>query len=560
MSARAQLEIAAGFATRAGQRSNDQDFCAIDLGTPSQKAVQGSIAAIADGSGTPQGGRIASELAVRTFIDDYRSLRELNGVGAAAIKCLDAYNLWLNGQSHADPALHGAATTFTAAVLLGRMVTILHVGDSRAWRWRAGNLTLLTDDHTGVQAQAGPTLLHAIGLELALRLDIKTQRLEKQDRFLLTTRGVHASLSADALARWLARRDAPQAIAEAIVNAAIEAGGDDDATALVIDVLSVPAPDYNVIVTALEAMPIGPMPNVGDTVDGFNLVRVLAESKLARLFLATDDGEWVVLKFPNPATVSDIERTRFMREVFIGEHITQPNVGASLFLAEGRQSRLYVAMPYYKGETLEDRLRRGPMKVKEATAVAIKAARGLSALHRAGVTHRDIKPQNIMLLDDGEVKLIDFGIARLPRIDDADEVATPGTLDYMAPELFRENRGDALSDQYALGLTIYRMLAGVYPLGETPPGERPHFGPIPPLSAYRNDVPDWLNDAVMRTLSLYRDDRFADLDELIYVLEHGNLQTAPRHRAPLIERNPLLFWQLLCALLAVLLLLSLARR
>lgn len=370
----------------------------------------------------------------------------------------------------------------------------------------------------------------------------------------------HASLSVDALARWLARRDAPQAIAEAIVNAAIEAGGDDDATALVIDVLSVPAPDYNVIVTALEAMPIGPMPNVGDTVDGFNLVRVLAESKLARLFLATDDGEWVVLKFPNPATVSDIERTRFMREVFIGEHITQPNVGASLFLAEGRQSRLYVAMPYYKGETLEDRLRRGPMKVKEATAVAIKAARGLSALHRAGVTHRDIKPQNIMLLDDGEVKLIDFGIARLPRIDDADEVATPGTLDYMAPELFRENRGDALSDQYALGLTIYRMLAGVYPLGETPPGERPHFGPIPPLSAYRNDVPDWLNDAVMRTLSLYRDDRFADLDELIYVLEHGNLQTAPRHRAPLIERNPLLFWQLLCALLAVLLLLSLARR
>jgi serine/threonine protein kinase len=315
-----------------------------------------------------------------------------------------------------------------------------------------------------------------------------------------------------------------------------------------------------VIATQMEALPIRPMPNVGDTIDGFNLVRVLAERKITRLFLATDHGEWAVLKFPDPASVNDIERTHFMREVFLGQHIAHPNVGASLLLPEGRQSRLYVAMPYYKGETLEDRLRRGPMKVDEAIAVAIKAARGLAALHKAGVTHRDVKPQNILLLDNGEVKLIDLGVARLPRIEDADEAATPGTLDYMAPELFRENRGDALSDQYALGVTIYRMLAGVYPLGETPPGERPHFGPIPPLSAYRKDVPAWLNAAVLRTLSLYRDDRFGDLDELIFALEHGNLHAPPPRGGPLIERNPLLFWQLLCAVLAVLLIVSIVKR
>ncbi|MEW6438749.1 MAG: protein kinase [Pseudomonadota bacterium] len=558
MSARAQLEIAAGFATRAGKRSNNQDFCTIDIGTASQKAVQGSVAAVADGSA--ESGRVASELAVRTFMDDYRSQRELNGVGLAAMKSLDAYNLWLNGQSRADPALQGVATTFTAAVFLGRTGTILHVGDSRAWRLRADNLMLLTEDHTSPQAHGAPTLVRAIGLEPGLRLDIKTQRLEKQDRFLLTTKGVHAVLSADRLLSLLDRRDAPQAIADSIVSAAIAAGGEDDATALVVDIISVPAPDYNVIASVMEALPIGPMPNVGETIDGFFLLRVIAESKLARLFLATQEGQWAVLKFPNPDSVTEIERTRFMREVFLGQHVAHPNVGASLLLPEGRQSQLYVAMPYYKGETLEDRLRRGPMKVKEAIAIAIKAARGLSALHRAGVTHRDVKPQNIMLLDDGEVKLIDFGIARLPRIEDADEPATPGTLDYMAPELFRENRGDALSDEYALGVTIYRMLAGVYPLGETPPGERPFYGPIPPLSTYRADVPDWLNDAILRTLSLYRDERFADIDELIYVLEHGNLQTAPRHRGPLIERNPLLFWKLLCALLAILLILSLARR
>jgi serine/threonine protein phosphatase PrpC len=560
VSARGQLEIASGFATRAGKRSYNQDFGAIDLGTVSQQAVQGIVAAVADGFGDGRGGRVASELAVETFVDGYRSQRELAGVGAAAMKSLDAYNLWLYGQSRSDPALHGAATSFTAAVLLGRRATILHVGDSRAWHLRGDNLTPLTDDHSAPQAQAEPTLVRAVGLEPSLRVDIKTQNLEAQDRFLLTTEGVHAFLSANTLLDLLARRNAAQADADAIVYAAIEAGSVDDATAIVIDVITVPTPDYSAIVASMEALPIRPLPAVGDTIDGFKLVRVLAKSKLARLFLATNNGEFAVLKFPDPASTEEIDRTRFMREVFLGQRIAHPNVGASLLLPDGRQTQLYVAMPYYKGETLEDRLRRGPMKVDEAAAIAIKAARGLTSLHRAGITHRDVKPQNIMLLENGDVKLIDLGISRLPRIEDADEAGTPGTLDYMAPELFRENRGDALSDEYALGVTLYRMLAGVFPMGETPPGERPHFGPIAPLSAYRDDVPAWLNAAILRALSLYRDDRFADLDEFIFELEHGNLRKAPPHRGPLIERNPLLFWKLLCALLAILLILSLIRR
>lgn len=561
VSARDQLEIAAGFATRAGKRSDNQDFGIVDIGTPSQKAVQGIIAAVADGSGSNQGGRIASELAVRTFVDGYRSQKEPIGVSASAMKSIDAYNLWLNGQSRSDPVLQGASTTFTAAVLLGRTATVLHVGDSRAWHLRSGILTPLTEYHAAAQAQNGRLLLRAAGLEPALRLDINTLSLEPHDRLLLTTRGVHDVLPANTLQQWLARREAPQADADAIVEAAVEAGGDDEATALVIDILAVPPPEYSAIVADMEALPIRPLPAVGDTIDGFELVRVLAKSKIARLFLAAKDGEWLVLKFPDPASVSPIERTRFMREVFVGQRIAHPNLGASLLLPDGQQSRLYVAMPYYKGETLEDRLRRdGPTKVDEAVAIAIKAGRGLAALHRAGITHRDFKPGNIMLLENGEVKLIDLGVACLPRFEHVDEAETPGTLDYMARELFRDNRGDALSDQYAFGVTLYRMLTGTYPFGETVPGERPLFGPAPPLSAYRDDVPSWLNRAILRAISLNREDRFGDLDELLFELEHGHLRPPPRRRAPLIERNPLLFWQLLCALLALLLILSIAMR
>jgi serine/threonine protein kinase len=241
-----------------------------------------------------------------------------------------------------------------------------------------------------------------------------------------------------------------------------------------------------------------------------------------------------------------------MREVFLGQHVVHPNVGGSLLLPEGRQSRLYVAMPYYKGETLEDRLRReGPIGVGEAVPIAIKAARGLAALHKAGVIHRDIKPQNIMLLEDGEVKLLDLGVARLARIEDVDESSSPGTTDYMAPEMFRENRGDALTDQYALGVTIYRTLGGAYPFGETPPGERPAFGPIPPLSAYRSDVPPRLNAAVLRAMSLRREDRFADLDKFIFELERANLPVDRRNKLSAFQRNPLLVWKLISAVLAL---------
>ncbi|HEY0145346.1 MAG TPA: protein phosphatase 2C domain-containing protein, partial [Methylovirgula sp.] len=288
-----QLQITAGFATRVGTRPDNQDFGLIDIGTASQRATQGSIAALADGFGA-KSGRVASELAVRAFVDGYRSQREPVGVATAAMKSLNAYNLWLHGQSRSDPALLGAAATFTAVVLLGRIATILHVGDSRAWHLRGDHLTLLTDDHSAPQADGNRRLLRAIGLEPALRLDVKAQPLEVHDRLLLTTKGIHSVLSANALLRLLSARQTSQADANAVVEAALQAGSEDNATALVIDIITVPAPNYSAVVAEMENLPLKNLPAIGDTIDGFKLARVLTESKTSRLFLARDYNEWVV--------------------------------------------------------------------------------------------------------------------------------------------------------------------------------------------------------------------------------------------------------------------------
>ncbi len=166
-----------------------------------------------------------------------------------------------------------------------------------------------------------------------------------------------------------------------------------------------------------------------------------------------------------------------------------------------------------------------------------------------------------MLLENGDVKIFDFGVARVPRLDDLEEAARSRYASISwPPELFGKERGDALSDQFALGVTLYRILSRQYPFGETLPGEHPLFGPATPLSGYRRDVPAWLNAAIMRAISLNRDDRFGDLHEFIFALEHGNLRPPQRYRRPLIKRNPVLFWRALSAVLAILFVLSLIWR
>jgi serine/threonine protein kinase len=553
MRAHAQLRIAIGFATSAGRRAENQDFGAVDPGSTKDAELQGILAAVADGAGGA-GGRVAAELAVRTFLDGTRSCNALRGIAPAAMSTLDAFNRWLHAQGQASPSLRGIASTFTAAVVRGRCATFLHVGDSRAWHLRGDALTLLTDDHVALQADGSQRLQRALGLEPALRLDSATQGIEAHDRLLLSTDGMHGALPRAEIARILSRRHSAQADAEALVSAALAAGSHDNATAIVIDIVEVPAADHGLITAWMAALPFMPLPVAGDAIDGFSLLRVLAETPAARLFVAEDGPDLVVLKFPRGQMTTPDDRHRFTREVFIAQRITHTYVGTALALADGRQSRLYLAMPFLHGETVHDRLQRRPMTVAQAVSTACKVGRGLAALHRQGVVHRDITPRNIMLLAGDSVKIIDFGIARLPGFEDPGEVETPGTLDYMAPELLEGLPGDSASDQYALGVSLYVMLTGKYPHGATPQGARPLFGPVAPPSRFCDEIPAWLDAAVLRAIALRREDRFGDVDELVFELEHASSRTAPRPaRKPLIARDPVLFWKVLCVVLLIVL-------
>ena len=562
-----RLRIESGFASETGRRAANEDYVGLLDPGGLQADAKGIVAAIADGVGGARGGRVAAELAVRGFIDGMFSQSETIGLQRAAATAIGGVNRWIHTQGQRDPALENAATTFTALILRGRSAHVFHVGDSRAYRLSGGELTRLTEDHTLRGANVSHILYRAVGIEPSVRLDHAVQPLRPHDRFLLCSDGVHGVLSDRRIAELLGARSSPAEDAQRIAAAALAAGSEDNVTALVIDILETPEADQAALGSMLAGLLIGDAPAPGDMVDGFELMALISDGRYSRLFKAIDtqSGRTVAVKFPKPAVASAATyRLAFMREAWVAARLHNPLVGEVIELAPDRQSRLYSVMPFYDGETLEARLRRAPpLTLGQGIAIGLKLAKAVAALHRFGIIHRDIKPDNVVIEADGGQKLIDLGVVRLPRMEDFPPGDVPGTPSYMAPELFAGEPGDELSDIFAIGVTLYRAFSGgAYPYGEVEPFSRPRFGKPVPLAKHRPDLPAWLDRIIARAIAVDRKERFDDVTRLILELEEG-FASGPQHRpafVPLFHRNPLLFWQITSIALALALLLALAGR
>ena len=565
------LKIRIGLASETGRRKENEDFVATQPGSIGQRASHGAIAALADGMGGARGGRAAAEIAVGGFIDGFYSQPETIGIERAAARVLEPLNRWVHAQGRADPNLDGMGTTFSALVLRGRTAHVIHVGDSRIYHFGGGKLgggrlTRLTKDHTLDRPDLSHVLYRAIGIEESLRLDHASRGLDADDRFLLCSDGVHGPLTDRRIAEILARRTDPEEAARRLVKAAIDAGGQDNASAIVVDILTLPETDHASLESTRAGLAVGDPPRPGDSVDGFDLEDILSDGRYSRLFRAHDKvaDRRVVLKFPQPRVASDATYlAAFTREAWVASHARCPFVGEILELPEGRQSRLYSVMPFYPGETLEARLLRAPKpSLAEGVDLAIKLCKAVTALHRAGIIHRDIKPKNVILQPDGGLRLLDLGVARVPRLEETPIEEIPGTASYMAPELFAGQAGDEMSDLYALGVTLYRTFAGgAYPYGEIEPFSRPRFRRLTPLARSRPDLPAWLDFVLARSLAVDPGDRYGDVLELAFELENRVAADAvphQPHRRSLYDRNPLLFWKLASAALALALLISLA--
>ena len=529
-------------------------------------SLQGVVAAIADGVGGHKGGREAAETCVRGFIEAYYAQPETLGVARAAGRALESMNAWIAAQARVDPNLAGMATTFSALIFSRRTALLVHVGNSRAYRLRVSDLEQLTSDHVLGRGELAHALLRAVGFEDTLRVDHASHALRLHDRFLLCSDGVHGFLRDARIRELLSERVSPREAADKLVAAALAAGGDDNATALVVDVIDLPPADETALARGVADLPIEALPQAGEVVDDYRLEQVISDGRYSRLLRATDlrDGRTLVLKFPHPRVAAEASyRRAFVNEAWVAARVRSPFVGEVVEPDEGRRMRLYSVMPFYEGETLETRLKREPrIGLEEGLTIATRVTRAVAALHRCGVIHRDIKPDNVILLKDGGLRLVDLGVCRAPRLEDFCAEDIPGTPSYMAPEVFLGAPGDEASDLYALGVTVYRAFSGDYPYGEIEPFSRPRFGKPRALSDKRPDLPAWLNAAVLRSIAADPRDRYGDVLEFTFELENGahrGFAPAPT-RKPLYDRNPVAFWKIVSLILLALLFFSLLAR
>lgn len=178
------------------------------------------------------------------------------------------------------------------------------------------------------------------------------------------------------------------------------------------------------------------------------------------------------------------------------------------------------------------------------------------------MTHRDIKPDNVILETQGGLKLVDLGVARLRLAEEFAEAEALGTAGYKAPEMYAGESGNTATDQFALGVTLYRLFTRTYPWGEVDPADAPRFDRAPaPPTRHRPDMPAWLEAAIMRAVAVDPNERFEDVEELIHVLETGSAVAAPPPRQlSLIERDPVRFWQGVSLVLLIAFLVSMATR
>jgi len=284
---------------------------------------------------------------------------------------------------------------------------------------------------------------------------------------------------------------------------------------------------------------------------------VLSASDLA-------SGERLALTFPQACALEREAacRSAFVAEAWASSRARSPWIGEIIEIAPDRQTRLYSSAPLHEGETLERRLRRQPaIGLTEGLRIAARLAQGVAHLHRCGVIHRDIRPENVLLLQQGGLRLV--GLSHACRLGDGD-AASPDVADeseFRAPEFLADGFADESTDLYALGVTIYRMFADAAPYGDLRPASTPRFRPATPLAAHRPDLPGWLDHVLANAYALDRADRYGDVLEFAFELENGARATPPaKRKKAFYDRNPVLFWQGICGALFIALIAMAMRR
>lgn len=542
------LDIALGYASLTGPRPRNEDYYGFTMPDAAELENKGMIAAVADGVGGHAKGREASEFTVRGLLSDYYATPDTWAIPKALDMVLQALNRWLYSQAQKQRQNVGMATTLTAIVMRGSRYTYAHAGDSRLYLMRNGELSKLTNDHVWDHPELENVLSRAVGLDATIAVDYGEGELRVGDIFMLCSDGVWNKLGDKRIADILSHHTDPQEAATRLASIAEDTGSQDNCTAVVLRVDAVPSEKLRDSIARAQSLPLPPKLRVGDEIDGLVVDAILHESRITMLYRVhvAASGQSCVLKTlhenSDPADIAALAHeewlTRRVTDASFPQVIPWP-----------QHTHLYYLMSWHEGASLGAWLKQGrhwsPPEVEE---IGIRLLKGLSALHRLDIIHRDIKPDNVHLGSDGRLRILDLGVAASDG-QDFSEINNPGTPSYMAPELYAGADANVASDLYAVGVTLYELLTRKYPYGEIEPFQKPRFGDPTPPARYRPDIPEWLEAVLLKAVARDPESRFETAEEFMLALERGaHRPLRVARKTPLFKRDPNLGLKLFAAI------------
>jgi serine/threonine protein phosphatase PrpC len=577
----AQLAIDLGSYGTAGRKAENQDFHGAVVPHGGMLTTKGIAIALADGISSSKLGAVAAETAVKSFLNDYFATSEAWSVQTSAQCVISATNSWMHAQNMAgrrsltdEERDGGLICTFSALVLKSRTAHLFHVGDSRIARLQGRSFEVLTEAHRIDLGGGESYLARALGANRHVEIDYLRVGLEPEDLFILTSDGVHEYLGDAEIAALIAGQDDLEAAAQAIADAALDAGSPDNLTVQLVRVASLPDGGIAELLANDAGLPPAPMLEPGMIFEGHAILRVLHSGSRSHVYLARDlsgdgaDEAMVAIKVPaTDHAGDDAQMQALMLEEWIARRVSNPHVLNAPPVRAARRFA-YVVTHYVEGEPLDQWMRdhRNP-DLALFRDVMKQIASGLQALHRREILHRDLRPGNILVDAFGIVRIIDFGSAQVAGLDEVRppliEAAHAGTMQYGAPELYLGHEATRRSDIYSLGVIAYQMLTGALPYGprvaaaNSPAAQRKlRYVPARDLNW---DVPEWLDAAIAKAVKIDPAERYEELSEFVYDIEHPNAALVAPDPRPLLQRRPERLWQAISAVLFAVILVLLWR-
>jgi serine/threonine protein kinase len=278
---------------------------------------------------------------------------------------------------------------------------------------------------------------------------------------------------------------------------------------------------------------------IGKTVSHYRILSKLGEGGMGVVYKAEDTrlDRHVAIKFLPPSLATqDAAKKRFIHEAKAASSLEHPNICAVYDIGETGDGQMFIAMPHYEGETLQERIARGRLEIGEVLDIVTQLASGLAKAHEQGIIHRDIKPGNIFITRDGHVKILDFGLAKLATETRLTKSGmTLGTIAYMSPEQASGGDVDARSDIFSLGVVFYELLTGSLPF------KGDHEAAIiygilhnvpEPLQTHRGDIPEGVQHVIDAALTKNVDGRYQTAQEFKDAVAELLLHTSSRGTAP----------------------------